>query len=115
MCHHDEWLRVHPPTVEWFSGQFSAAEVAPDSLIATTVSDAHELVTGQQSMIEGVTYGADMRHFVEAGIPCVMYGAGDVRLAHHADEFVPVGDLLTVATTLCAVLLDWCGGGQQSA
>ena len=114
-CAEDQWLRANPPTVEWFSGQFSAAEVSPDSPIAATVRNAHALVAGAEPLVEGVTYGADMRHFVEAGIPCVMYGAGDVRVAHHADEFVPIADLMTVATTLCATLLDWCGIGKRSA
>jgi acetylornithine deacetylase len=26
----DPWMKDHPPTVEWFGGQFAAAEISPD-------------------------------------------------------------------------------------
>ena len=42
-----------------------------------------------------VTYGADMRLFVDEGnTPCVMYGPGDVRRAHAADEYAEVRERL---------------------
>jgi acetylornithine deacetylase/succinyl-diaminopimelate desuccinylase-like protein len=82
----------------------------------STVARSHERVTGASAPIEGVTHGADMRHFIEtAGMPCVMYGAGDVRVAHHADEFVPVAELVTVGKTLATSMLDWCGSGTEIA
>ena len=106
----DPWLSEHPPVVEWFSGQFSAAEVDPASEVVTTLAGAHRAVTGADAPIEGVTYGADMRHFIDtAKMPCVMYGAGDVRKAHHADEFVPIDELLTVAKSLAVAMVAWCG------
>ena len=106
----DPWLRAHPPVVEWFSGQFNAAEIDPASEIATTLAAAHRAVTGSDATVAGVTYGADMRHFIDtAKMPCLMYGAGDVRMAHHADEFVPVDELLTVAKSLALATVAWCG------
>jgi acetylornithine deacetylase len=51
-----------------------------------------------------------MRHFVNfGGIPCLMYGPGDVARAHRPDEFVPVSDVLAVAKTLAVLLVSWCG------
>lgn len=110
----DPWLREHPPVVEWFSGQFNAAEVDPAAEIVTTLAAAHRTVTGEDAAIEGVTYGADMRHFVDtAEMPCIMYGAGDVRVAHHADEFVPLDELLTVAKSLALTMVRWCGEASR--
>jgi acetylornithine deacetylase len=43
------------------------------------------------------------------GMPCVMYGAGDVNVAHAPDEHVSIADLLTAAKTLACMLPDWCG------
>lgn len=106
----DPWLRDHPPTVEWFSGQFAPSEVPSDSPIATLVLDAHRRSTGRDTGVFAATYGADMRHFVNhAGIPCVMYGAGDVKVAHYTDEYVPVADVLTVAKTIALATASWCG------
>jgi len=57
-----------------------------------------------------VTYGADMRHFViSGGVQCVMFGAGDVRLAHAPDESIPLEDLLTAITTTALLIANWCG------
>lgn len=106
----DPWLREHPPTMEWFSGQFGSCETPVDAPIAEAVARAHELVAGAAPSIEGVPYGADMRLFqLIGGMPCVMYGGGDVRVAHHADEHVSIPDLLLAAKTIATLLVDWCG------
>jgi acetylornithine deacetylase len=106
----DPWLREHPPELTWFGGQFAPAEVDPDAPICEAVKRAHELVTGEKPSVEGVPYGADMRLFVHFGeMPCVMYGAGDVNVAHAPDEHISVTELLTAASTLACLLADWCG------
>ena len=106
----DPWLREHPPELIWFGGQFAPAEVPPDAPICEAVKKAHERVTGKEPPVEGVPYGADMRLFIDfGGMPCVMYGAGDVNVAHAPDEHVSVTDLLTAASTIACLLVDWCG------
>jgi acetylornithine deacetylase len=106
----DPWLREHPPTLEWFGGQFAPAEVPTEAPICEAVKRAHELATGERPSVVGVPYGADMRLFVRfGGMPCVMYGAGDVRVAHAPDEHISVTDLLTATTTVACLLADWCG------
>ena len=106
----DPWLREHPPELEWFGGQFAPAEVEPDAPICEAVKAAHERVTGEKPSVEGVPYGADMRLFIDfGGIPCVMYGAGDVNVAHAPDEHISITELLTATTTVACLLLDWCG------
>ncbi len=106
----DPWLREHRPEIEWFSGQFATAEVPVDAPLVRLLQTAHATVTGAAPRIEAVTYGADMRHFVlVGGTPCVMYGAGDVRVAHHADERVALADVMTATKTLAIAIADWCG------
>jgi acetylornithine deacetylase len=106
----DPWLRGHPPAITYFGGQFIAAETAPDAPICTAIRVAHTRVTGQSAATEAVTYGADMRHFIAfGGMPCVMYGAGDIRLAHAPDEYIEVDELLTAVKVVAGLLADWCG------
>ena len=51
-----------------------------------------------------------MRHFVVFGnTPCVMYGAGDVRLAHFTDEHVPIAEILIAIETIALATAAWCG------
>jgi acetylornithine deacetylase len=106
----DPWLHEHPPELTWFGGQFAPAEVELDAPICEAVKKAHERVTGEEPLVEGVPYGADMRLFVCFGeMPCVMYGAGDVNVAHAPDEHISVTELLTAASALACLLDDWCG------
>jgi acetylornithine deacetylase len=106
----DEWLREHRPVLEWFGGQFSAAEVSPNAPLVQALATAHQRATGTPAAIEGASYGADMRHFIQFGrVPCVMYGAGDVALAHQADERIRLSELQTAAKTIATFLIDWCG------
>jgi acetylornithine deacetylase len=100
------YLRDHPPTVEWWGGQFMPASTPGNARIVTTATEAITSVTGTQPLIEGMTYGADMRLLVnQGGIPTVLFGPGDVRRAHRPDEFVPIEDLLTVARVIAVLAL----------
>ncbi len=106
----DPWLEENPPLLEWFGGQFAPAEVPPDAPICEAIKRAHELATGEEPAVEGVPYGADMRLFIRfGGIPCVMYGAGDVGAAHAPDEHVSITELMTATKTIACLLADWCG------
>jgi acetylornithine deacetylase len=106
----DPWLREHPPELEWSGGQFDPAEIEPGAPICGAVEKAHERVTGLRPAVEGVPYGADMRLFIRFGnMPCVMYGAGDVKVAHAPDEHISITELLTATSTVACLLADWCG------
>ncbi len=106
----DPWLHENPPKLEWFGGQFAPAEVPSDAPICQALERAHELVTGEKPPVEGVPYGADMRLFIRIGdMPCVMYGAGDVNVAHAPDEHLSITELMTATKTVACLLADWCG------
>jgi acetylornithine deacetylase/succinyl-diaminopimelate desuccinylase-like protein len=91
-------------------GQFAPSEVPPDAPICEAVKRAHELATGGEPAIQGVPYGADMRLFIRfGGMPCVMYGAGDVNVAHAPDEHISITELMTATKTVACLLVDWCG------
>jgi acetylornithine deacetylase len=110
VANRDPWLREHPIKIEWLGGQTVPAEVPTDAPICEAVTRAHESVTGQRPAVEGVTYGADMRLFIEFGeVPCVMYGAGNVGIAHGPDEHLAIDELLTATKTIACLLADWCG------
>ncbi len=106
----DPWLREHPPVITYFGGQFIPAETASDSPICDVLRRAHTGVTGRHLTTEAATYGADMRHFIAfGGMPCVMYGAGDIKLAHAPDEYIEVEELLTAVKVIAVALAEWCG------
>lgn len=105
----DDWLREHPPLVEFVSGQFVAEEIAPDHPLVESVAAAHQLVTGEKAKIIGLTGGADTRLWVRfAETPALMYGPGTMALAHQSDEWVDLKNMLTCITVLTRMTLDWC-------
>jgi len=108
----DPWLREHPPIVEWWGGTFEPAECDVNHPIVGLLSDAHQLASHASTPpdIEGMTYGADMRLLVhQGGMPTVMYGPGDVRLAHKPNEYVPIEDIRTVVRSLALTALRFIG------
>jgi acetylornithine deacetylase len=75
-----------------------------------TLATAAEAVTGRRPALLGVPYGADMRLFIGVGdTPCVIFGPGDVRLAHAADERVPLTEVEACARVLAAWVADELG------
>lgn len=111
-CAADEFLREHPATVEITGGRFGSARVPSDHPLPTGLAHVAEAVTGRRPALLGEPYGADMQMFVNVGkTPCVIFGPGDVRVAHSADEFVPLDEVETCARVLAA----WVRGMLGSA
>ncbi len=102
-CAGDAFLREHPATVEITGARFASARVPADDPLPAGLASVAESVTGRRPALLGVPYGADMRLFIGVGeTPCVIYGPGDVRLAHGADERVPLAEVETCARVLAA-------------
>jgi len=109
-CNQDEWLHAHPATVEWWGGQFAAGSTDSDAQIASMVRTAHARVTGREPETYGAPYGSDLRLLTGlADIPTVQYGPGDTSQAHAPDEYVAIEDVLTCASVLAEVIVDFCG------
>ena len=99
----DPFLREHPATVEIVGGQFGSGRVPSDHELPVGLADVAESLTGRRPALLGEPYGADMRLFInEGGTPCVMYGPGDVKVAHSADEHVPLAEVEECARVLAA-------------
>ncbi len=99
----DPFLREHPATVEIVGGQFGSGRVPSDHQLPVGLADVAEEVTGRRPALLGEPYGADMRLFInDGGTPCVMYGPGDVKVAHSADEHVPLAEVEECARVLAA-------------
>ena len=104
----DAWLSAHPPRLEWFEGQFESCATPVDHPLVTALAAAHRQVHGVEPAIEGVPYGADLRLFVNhAGMAGVLYGPGDVRQAHAANESVGVEEVVAAVKTIAGLIILW--------
>ncbi|MDP6602267.1 MAG: acetylornithine deacetylase [Phycisphaerales bacterium] len=65
--------------------------------------------TGQNRSM-GVSYGTDGGYLSRAGFECVLYGPGDIGVAHKPDEFVPIAEVEQCAATIVSAVQHFCGG-----
>ena len=107
----DAWLGEHPPELEWFEGQFESGQTPQDSPIVQSIADCHSQMFGRMPVVQGVTYGSDLRLFTNhGGIPAVLYGPGNVLNAHTVDEFVELEEVVAATRVLALIVSQWCGG-----
>ncbi|WP_250637093.1 M20/M25/M40 family metallo-hydrolase [Geobacillus sp. JS12] len=78
-------------------------------LIQTLVANWKEIMTGEPE-IHGIPLYTDARHFAEAGVPVVLFGAGPRTLleanGHRADEHVRIDDLIAATKIVALTLYD---------
>ncbi len=106
----DPWLAEHPPTVEWIGGVWEPSRPSPDHPVVLGLQRAASEVLGHPAPVCGATYGSDLRLFTnEFGIPGVLFGPGDIRLAHFTDEHVALSEVETAARALAVTICEYCG------
>src|SRR6266487_3189341 len=93
----DPWLRDHPLEIKWSGGQFESAEIPLNHPLITLCQQSMFDLTGLKPELEGAPYGSDLRLLVNGGIPAILFGPGDVRVAHMPDEHVDVAEVILAA------------------
>lgn len=84
--------------------------VPVDSPLVQSISTNWTTIMGGELPVNGVPLYTDARHFYEAGIPVVLFGAGPRTLleanGHRADEHIKVDDLLKSTKIVTLALYD---------
>jgi acetylornithine deacetylase len=109
-CAQDDWLREHPPAVEWLPS-IPASDVGDDALLGVT-GDAIAAVTGARPTLQGLVAGCDAGWLCEAGIPTLVYGPGDIANAHAPNESVAIAELVQAAKVYALTALRYCGANN---
>ena len=110
----DPWLKDHPPKVEW-KLWWPPSEVAPEHPIVQTMAQAHtEAASGSstyagQAQLHGFCAVCDAAFLNAAGIPTVIYGPGDILVAHAVNEHVEIEELMIATKGYALATMDWCG------
>ena len=81
----------------WLSAPALAPEGSAD-LVARLLRAA-EPVAGKRR-VTAVPYGTDAAPLAKAGVPCVVFGPGDIARAHTCDEWVPLDEVVQAAEIL---------------
>jgi acetylornithine deacetylase len=94
----DPWLRDHPLEIAWSGGQFDSGEIPMDHPLVKLCQQCMLDLTGLEPEIKGAPYGSDLRLFVNlGGISALLFGPGDVNVAHTPDEHVRVQEVILAA------------------
>ncbi len=102
----DPFLRDHPATVELTGGRFSSSRVPADHPLPVGLAAVVEAVLDRRPAFHGEPYGADMRLLIDHGhTPTVIFGPGDKRMAHAANEWVSTTEVVDCAGVLAAWLV----------
>ncbi len=75
-----------------------AVEIDPEDPLVRALCAAHEAVTGEPARLGGVPGATDGTVLTsQGGVPSVVYGPGGKWIAHQADEFVEVDEIVRCA------------------
>lgn len=89
---------------------FAAEPVCADSAVLEDVLQGCASDLGMAPIVVGPSTGtSDLRHFVAAGIPCLLYGPGEGGNPHRVDEYYTLADLGRVVLLYANVIQRWCG------
>ncbi|MFC5971257.1 M20 family metallopeptidase [Halomarina salina] len=99
-------------SVERLGIQFEASEIATDEPVVGAVQAAMGENGPTDTAPLGVTYGADARHYIEAGIPTVLFGPGSIDQAHFPNESVEWADVVTAGATLATAAERYLSGDE---
>jgi acetylornithine deacetylase len=112
----DAFLREHPVAVALTGGRFSSSRVPADHPLPVALAAAASDVLGRTTEFHGEPYGADMRLLIHHGdTPTVIFGPGDKRLAHSANEWVSTTEVIDCARVLAAWLVRELLPGEATA
>ncbi|MEM4245994.1 MAG: M20/M25/M40 family metallo-hydrolase, partial [Candidatus Bathyarchaeia archaeon] len=109
LCQLDPWLKEHPPKVTWgLRGiYFPPAQTPATHPIVQTVTQAHRS-KGRSVRISGYAAVTDMCWYSSQNVPSVVYGPGEIHLAHSPEESLLIEDLLYATTVYAETILRWC-------
>jgi acetylornithine deacetylase len=110
----DPWLTEHPPEIEWW-GEFRHHALDPNHELTQAVAQAHETITASPAKVCGFLASADATVLAEFGVPTVIYGPGEIAMAHAVDEYVDIDELVLAAKVYALAAIRWCALVDPSA
>lgn len=97
----DPWLSQNPPKISRLASGFGSARTPEDHPLVRALGESAEEEFRKSPTIAAAPYGCDMSGWVRlSNIPTVVYGPGEIDLAHAPNESVSLDLTYKVARTL---------------
>ncbi len=104
----DDWLREHPPEIEWFGWRADPWVQPTDHPFIGTLAEATRAVFGQPAEVIGKAAAMDTRFGAYFGVPAASYGV-DGGNTHGIDEYVWTDSVVRCAQVITLTIAEWCG------
>jgi acetylornithine deacetylase/succinyl-diaminopimelate desuccinylase family protein len=85
------------------------AETSPNEYFVKLSKKAVKDITGKESTIEGFVATTEMSHLTEVGIPSIILGCGNIKMAHTINENVPVKQIIDLTKIYALIILRYLG------
>lgn len=105
------WLRDHPPVLERaLMRPFTGIAVPEDTPVVSSLRRATQAVQRWSPRTVGLEGATDAMIFgMYTDIPAVVFGGGDLAVAHAPDEWVSAEDVVRTTHALALTIIDFCG------
>jgi acetylornithine deacetylase len=112
----DPFWREHPVTLERaLMRPFTGVSVPLDHPVIGSLQRSHTAAHGSAPDVVGMGGATDAMIFnLYSDTPAVVYGPGDLGVAHSPDEYVEIEELVDATKTLALTILDFCGLGDAA-
>ena len=105
----DEWLKQHPAKVEFFGAQWVPNAIQEQHPFVQILSKEFPGIYDRQVKIEASPWGTDGGLFGKVGgIPAVVMGPGETKVAHYPDEFIDLQEMIRAARLFMRTIIHWC-------
>jgi len=112
ICAGDDWLREHPPTLNWYLHVLPHYLDPGHPLVGAMCSASQEVL--EWSVVSGMPSGADARILQNAGdVPTVIFGPGNLQQAHSIDEYVSLSQYMDAIKVLAVGIYGWTSQGEE--
>jgi acetylornithine deacetylase len=110
----DPWFNENPPTIEWFGGRWLPGNLEIEHPLIEILSESYQEITKKMPTIEASPWGTDGGILSQvANIPVVVFGPGETKVAHDANEYINLDDLFLSSEIIALTILRWCGVDHQ--
>lgn len=107
----DNFMKDHPPIIERANMRdLFPTQIDVDHPIISSLESSHEFVLQKKPIISGFESACDAMMFnLFSKTPAVVFGPGQLKLAHRPDEYMDLTQLILGVKILGIAIADFCG------
>ncbi|WP_096434949.1 peptidase [Alteribacter populi] len=110
----DPWFIEHPVQIEWFGARWLPGSISNDHPLLTSLQRQYEFVCQKEPVVEASPWGTDGGLLSAIGnVPSIVFGPGITSMAHYANEYIEMDNVMTCAEILALTMMDWCNQPKQ--